>query len=68
VNPVTLVRSRWKLLPDLEESDLQGFPNEVISKSEILDMVCAVTNFENINEETLKNGYRVMRVKWASST
>jgi hypothetical protein len=25
-------------------------------------------SFENINEETLKNGYRVMRVKWAFST
>jgi hypothetical protein len=31
-------------------------------------MVCAMRSFENINEETLKNGYRVMRVKWASST
>jgi acyl-coenzyme A synthetase/AMP-(fatty) acid ligase len=25
-------------------------------------------SFENINEETLKNGYSVMSVKWASST
>jgi hypothetical protein len=25
-------------------------------------------NFENTNEETLKNGYRVMHVKWASTT
>jgi hypothetical protein len=24
-------------------------------------------SFENINEETIKNGYRVMHVKWASS-
>jgi hypothetical protein len=38
-NPVTLVRSWRKLLPDLEDDDLQGFPKEEISKSEILDMV-----------------------------
>jgi hypothetical protein len=39
-----------KLLPDLED-DLQGFPNEEISKSEILDMVCAMTSFENFDED-----------------
>jgi hypothetical protein len=27
-----------KLAPDLEEGDLQGFPNEEISKPKILDM------------------------------
>jgi hypothetical protein len=31
---------------------LQGLPNEEISKSEILDMVCAMRSFENVNEET----------------
>jgi hypothetical protein len=46
---------------------MQGFSNEEFSMSEILDMVCAMSSFENINEET-KNGYRVMHVKWASST
>jgi hypothetical protein len=30
------------------------------SKSKILDMVCAMRNFENINKEILKNSYRVM--------
>jgi hypothetical protein len=35
-----------KLLPDLEEENMQGFPNEQISKSEILDMVCAMRSFE----------------------
>jgi hypothetical protein len=59
---------RRKLLPDLEEDGLQGFPNKEISKSEILDMVCAVSCFESINKEMLKNSYRVMHVKWASST
>jgi hypothetical protein len=46
VNPVTQVRSWRKLFPDLEEDYLQGFPNEEICKSEILDMVCAVRSFE----------------------
>jgi hypothetical protein len=68
VDPVMLVLSRRKLLPDLEEDDLQGFPNDRISKSNILDMVCAKRSFENINEEMLNNGYRVMSVNWASST
>jgi hypothetical protein len=63
VNPVTLVPSWIKLLPDLEV-DLKGSPNEGVRNSY---MVCAVRSFENINKETLKNGYRVMRVKWASS-
>jgi hypothetical protein len=38
------------------------------SKSIILDVVCGMRCFENINEGTLKNDYRAMRVKWASST
>jgi hypothetical protein len=68
VNPVMLVRSWGKLLPNLQDDDLQGFHNKEISKSEIFDMVCAMTSFENFNEETLKNGYRVMCVNWAFST
>jgi hypothetical protein len=53
VNPVTLVRSRRKLLPHLEENDLQSFRNEGISKSEILDMVCTMRSFENIDEDNV---------------
>jgi hypothetical protein len=68
VDSVTLLQLWRKLLPDLEEDDLQGFPNEGIGKSDILHMVFAMRSFENINEETLKNGYSVMSVKWASST
>jgi hypothetical protein len=45
VNPGMLVRARKKLLPDLENEDMQGFPNKEISKSEILDMVCATRSF-----------------------
>jgi hypothetical protein len=49
VNPVTLVWSWRKHLPDLEEDDLQGFPNREISMSKILDTVCIV------NIDTLKS-------------
>jgi hypothetical protein len=56
MNPVTLVQSWRKLLPYLEEDDLQGFRDEETRKSEILDMVCAMRSFENTNKETLKNG------------
>jgi hypothetical protein len=66
-NPVTLVRSWRKLLSDLEEDDLQGFRNEDVSKSEILDIVRATRSFENMDEDNVKNDYRVMRVNWASS-
>jgi hypothetical protein len=54
VNPGTLVRSWRKILPDLEQDDLQGFPNEEISKSKILDMVCAMRSFENINKDNVE--------------
>jgi hypothetical protein len=47
---------------------LQGFYNEETSKSEFFDMVCAVRNFENANEEALKNGWRVMHLKLTSTT
>jgi hypothetical protein len=30
--------------------DLQGFPNEELSKSAILDMVCAVRSYESIGK------------------
>jgi hypothetical protein len=39
VNPVMLVQSWKKLLPDLEDDDLQGVPNKEVSKSKILNMV-----------------------------
>jgi hypothetical protein len=62
-----LVCSWSKLLPDLED-DLQGFPKKEISMTKILDLVCTVRSFENVNEEMLKNGYRVMHVKRTYST
>jgi hypothetical protein len=34
---------------------LQGFPNEEISKPEILDMMCAMRRFENIDEGNVGN-------------
>jgi hypothetical protein len=54
VNPVMLVRSWRELFPDLEDDDLQGFPNEEIRKSKILDM-CTMRSFENFNEEWLES-------------
>jgi hypothetical protein len=54
VNPVTLVWSWRKLVPDLEEDDLQVFYIEEISKSEILDMVCAMRSFENVEEDNIE--------------
>jgi hypothetical protein len=54
VNPVVLVGSCRKLLPDLEEDDLQGFPNKEISKSKIIDMVCTMRSFENIDKDNVK--------------
>jgi hypothetical protein len=53
VNPVTLAQSWRKLLPDLEDN-FQGFPNKDINKSEILDMVCAVRSFENVNKDNVE--------------
>jgi hypothetical protein len=54
MNPVTLVRSWRKLVPGLEDDDLQGFPNEEIRKSEILDVVCAMRSFENMDEDNVE--------------
>jgi hypothetical protein len=52
VNPVTLVQSWKKRLPDLKE-DLQGFPNEKVNKSEIFDM-CAMRNFQSIDKDDVQ--------------
>jgi hypothetical protein len=41
---------------------LQGFSNKEISKSEFLGMMCAMRSFENTDEVTMKNGYKVMCV------
>jgi hypothetical protein len=65
MNPVILVSLSRKHLPDLKDVWNVFL---IKSKSEILDMVCTAISFENINKEILKNGYRVMNVKWASST
>jgi hypothetical protein len=43
-----------KLVPDLKEDYSQGFPNEETIKSEILDMVCAMRNLENINKDDVE--------------
>jgi hypothetical protein len=67
MNSVTLVRLWRKFVPDLEDDDLHSISDEEINKSEILEVVCAMRSFENVNEET-KNGYRVMRMNWACST
>jgi hypothetical protein len=67
MDPVTLIQSWRKLLPDLED-DLQGFPNKEVSKSEIFDMVCAMRSFETSTKIILKNGYKLTHVNWASST
>lgn len=47
INPVMLVWSWKKLLPDPEDNDLKGVCNTEINNSEILDMVCATRSFEN---------------------
>jgi hypothetical protein len=45
-----LVQLWRKLAPDLG----QGFSNEETSKSEILDMKCAMRSFENINKDIIE--------------
>jgi hypothetical protein len=37
--------------PDLKEVDLQGFPNDEISKSEIRNIIFPLRNFENMDED-----------------
>jgi hypothetical protein len=41
-----------KLLPDLDDDDFRGFPNEEISKSKIPDMMCAMRSFEIDEDNT----------------
>jgi hypothetical protein len=48
-----LVQS-WRKLTDLEEDNLQGFPNKEISKSKILDTVYAVRCSENIDKNSIE--------------
>jgi hypothetical protein len=50
MNPVMLVQSWRKILSGLED-DLQGFPKKEFIMSEILDMVCVIRSFENVNED-----------------
>lgn len=45
MNPVMPGQLQRKLVPDLEEDNLQGFPNEDIRKSEIFDSMCATRIF-----------------------
>jgi hypothetical protein len=40
-----------KLVPNLEDDNLQGFPNEKISKSKIPDIVCTMISSENANKD-----------------
>jgi hypothetical protein len=54
MNPLLLVQSWRKLLPDTEECDLQGFPNNEISKSELFDMVGAVRSSENVDKDNIE--------------
>jgi hypothetical protein len=68
MSTLTLFQSLKTLLPDLDDDDLHGFPYEAISKSKIVDMMCAMTSFQNINEETLKNGYIIIHITWDSSS
>jgi hypothetical protein len=49
-----LVRSQREPLLDPEDKDLQGFPNEEISKSKILDTVHATRSSENVNENNIE--------------
>jgi hypothetical protein len=55
MNPVTLVRLWSKLLQDLEEDNLQSFLNKEVSKSEILDMVCAMRNPEDADKDNAQD-------------
>jgi hypothetical protein len=45
MNPVMLIQSWRKRLPDLEEDDLHSFHNERITTYKILDIVCTVRGF-----------------------
>jgi hypothetical protein len=45
VKPVMMVSSCGKLTSGLQENDLQGFPNEEVCKSQIIDKVYAMKRF-----------------------
>jgi hypothetical protein len=49
-----MVQSWRKLLPDLEDKNFEGFPNEEIDKSEITDIVCAMRSFENVDKANIE--------------
>jgi hypothetical protein len=56
----------WKkLLPDMENDDLQGFPTKGISKSET--DVCNMRSFQ-MSMKMMNNGCKEVCVNWASST
>lgn len=54
VKPQTLVRSWRKLLPDLEENDFNGFPDDDSSTTEIMTMVKVLQGFENVDEVNVR--------------
>jgi protein tyrosine/serine phosphatase len=58
--PAGLVRSRRKLLSDMEDDDIQNLSNEEINRSEISDSVDVLKGSENENKENItKNGCKV---------
>jgi hypothetical protein len=42
-------------------TDLQGFPNEEIDKSKILDMLCTARNSENTDEDNTEETCLIKR-------
>jgi hypothetical protein len=68
MNSVMLIQSQKKLLPNLGEYYLQGFPNKEISMFKILYMVCAVRSSENADEGNIEEWLQGDLVNWASST
>jgi hypothetical protein len=50
VNQLTLAQLWTKLLLHLEAGDLLDFLNKEISRSKILDMLCNMRSFENIDK------------------
>jgi hypothetical protein len=42
-------------------TDLQGFPNDKIGKSKILDMVCTARNSENTDEDNTEETCLIKR-------
>jgi hypothetical protein len=54
MNPVMLVLFQRKPVPNLDDDDLQGFPNKETSKSEILVMVCTMRGFKNVDTDNVE--------------